>query len=439
LVSYLKPSHVHVPMNPAVRAASAARLSNGHQGQRSCATPVMGVQRTIVAILGFLVTLPAQASGAVDVQEHANSKIVNPIRRIISLLQEVQEKTQQDMDTDKQLFEKVMCACNSGISSLQTDVAEAREKIPQLESDIREASSSVAQLNEELKQHRQDKAEATEAVSKAKEMRKKEEEDFIRESDESKTNIAALTRAIDALKTGQSSEFLQTPEAVTVQHIAKTMDLSNTDSEVVAYFFNQGQTRYGDDDSSPASSEILGIMEQMKESMQAALDKATEREKDAKAEFETMMAAKTAELQTTTSAITTKVERVSTTNVDMENMKADLDDTSSTLEGNSKFLADLQKNCKQKELDYEVTQRSKAEEITAITDTLKILADGETYQVLKSSLPLPVPDAFLQVSSRARAHGRSRARGRSSATMNLLARAMRGEKNWVQQSDRNDR
>merc|ERR1719426_310256 len=68
-------------------------------------------------------------------------------------------------------------------------------------------------------------------------------------------------------------------------------------------------------------------------------------------------------------------------------MKEDVDDTTASFMEDQKFLADLDKNCAQKEKEWAERQKTRQEELLAIADTIKILNDDDALELFKKTLP----------------------------------------------------
>merc|ERR1719265_2913111 len=148
----------------------------------------------------------------------------------------------------------------------------------------------------------------------------------------------------------------------------------------------------------PASGEITGILKQMLDTMEKDLAEITAAEEKAKADFEGMMKAKAEQVAALTAEIEEKTVRLGNKGVELVNMKEDLEDTKKSLEEDKAFLADLEKNCKTKEAEWAVRQKTRAEEILAILDTIKILNDDDALELFKKTLPSP---SLLQVKTNA--------------------------------------
>merc|ERR1719321_75760 len=203
-----------------------------------------------------------------------------------------------------------------------------------------------------------------------------------------------MAKAIAALEKGMAGGFLQTSGAAVLRQLTVNMDLSTSDRDVMASFLSQGQGQ----GYAPQSGEIIGILKQMKDTMAADLKEITEAEEKAKADFEGMMKAKAAQIEALTQEIEEKTERLGNRGVELVNMKEDLEDTKKSLAEDKAFLADLEKNCATKKAEWAVRQKTRAEELLAILDTIKILNDDDALELFKKTLPSP---SLLQVKASA--------------------------------------
>merc|ERR1719172_196274 len=165
---------------------------------------------------------------------------MNPIRKVVNLLQMMQKKVEAEGAKEAELFEKFMCYCKSSGETLQKSIADGDMKMPQLASDIKEAEANKVQLQEELAQHQTDRDEAKAAMAKATEIREKEAAAFAKESSNDKANIEALMKATAAIEKGMSGGFLQTSAAGVLKQLALTQDISNADRDVLTAFLTAG-------------------------------------------------------------------------------------------------------------------------------------------------------------------------------------------------------
>jgi len=65
----------------------------------------------------------------------------NPIRKVVTMLQNMQKKVEAEGEKEKELFEKYMCYCKTSGGALSKSIGDAGTKMPQLEADISEGEA----------------------------------------------------------------------------------------------------------------------------------------------------------------------------------------------------------------------------------------------------------------------------------------------------------
>merc|ERR1719183_1330643 len=167
---------------------------------------------------------------------------------------------------------------------------------------------------------------------------------------------------------------------------------------MITSFLTQGQ---GEDAGyAPASGQIVGILKQMTDTMEADLASITSEEEAAIKDFNGLMAAKTKEINALTKEIESKTARVGELGVSLVQQKEDLDDTTKQAIEDEQFLKDMEKDCKTKDEEWATRQKIRAEELLAIADTIKILNDDDALDLFKKTLPSP---SLLQITETGRA------------------------------------
>jgi chromosome segregation ATPase len=334
-------------------------------------------------ILMSLMCLPANADTAVSVSAAESQANANPIRKVVTMLQNMQKKVTAEGAKEKELFDKFMCYCQTGSSDLQGSISSAESKISEVDSAVKEAIAQKAQLEAELKAAQADRAEAKEAIAKATALREKEAKAFMKESTEYKSNIAALKGAISAISSGMSGGFLQTNVAATVRKIAMNgPNMEDTDrQELIAFLSGEQSMGYV-----PKSGEIVGILKQMEDEMTKSLEEITADEDSAKASYSDLLTAKKKQIESLTEAIESKSKRVGNLAVEIAMMQNDLEDTSQALAQDQKFLQDLSKNCATKEQEWDEIQAMRAQELVALAETIKILNDDDALELFKKNI-----------------------------------------------------
>merc|ERR1719229_1221539 len=114
--------------------------------------------------------------------------------------------------------------------------------------------------------------------------------------------------------------------------------------------------------------------------------------------YDELMAAKEKEVNALTKSIEEKMVRLGDLQVDIVEMKEDLDDTGKALLEDKKFLADLGKNCALKTKEHEENMKLRSEELLALADTIKVLNDDDALELFKKTLPSAA--SFMQIQVR---------------------------------------
>jgi hypothetical protein len=254
----------------------------------------------------------------------------NPIRKVVTMLQNMVKKVEAEGEKEKELFEKYMCYCKTSGGALSKSIGDAGTKMPQLEADIQESEAKKVQFDEDIKQHQTDRSAAKEAMASATTLREKEAAAYAKESSEDSANIAATAKAMTAVEKGMGAAFLQTNTANILRRLAEKRQ-----EETLVSFLSGSQG----EDYAPASGEIVGILKTMHDEMTKDFAEEKAAEEAAIKAYDELMAAKTKEVNALTKAIEEKMTRVGELGVAIAEMKNDLGDTAEALEEDKKILA----------------------------------------------------------------------------------------------------
>merc|ERR1719281_1535373 len=92
--------------------------------------------------------------------------------------------------------------------------------------------------------------------------------------------------------------------------------------------------------------------------------------------------------------------RLGNLQVEIVEMKEDLDDTSKALLEDKKFLANLDKDCAMKTKQHAENTKMRSEELLALADTIKILNDDDALELFKKTLPGSASFVQLQATAK---------------------------------------
>jgi len=358
----------------------------------------------------------------------ADASAANPIRRVVTMLQEMQVKVSAEGEKEKAMFDKFMCYCKTAGGDLEASIKAGKAKIISLEELLKSGKAEMEQLEADLKEHEASRAEAKEAMAAATALREKEAAAFAKFSEDSKTNLAALAKAIPAIESGMAGAFLQTTEANNLKRFTmeKAEIPDETREEVLAFLSGKGEY-------APQSGQIVGILKQMDDEMAKALEEAEAAEAEAIKAYEALMAAKQKEVETLNAQIETKLTRKGELGVELAGGLNEIEDTKVSVAEDEKFLAELETGCATKEAEWAEVCKTRQEELVALAETIKILNDDDALELFKKTLPSAA--SFLQVTESAQSVRKqallaiteaANVRRQSQPQLDLIALALKG-------------
>jgi len=326
-----------------------------------------------------LVVLALSASCAQAEQVQAN-----PIRKIVTLMQDMQKEIEAEGEKEKVLYDEFMCFCETGEADLAKTAEGAQAKIAETSSQLETDTAEKATLDQELGEHKADREAAKKDMAEAQAIRTKENEEYAATAADSKANIGALSGAIPAIEKGLGgASLMQVPQSDRLMKIANNaQNLDSFDRESIVAFLQQ-KTGEG----APGTDTIVGIMKQMLEDMEKSSAEADADEAKAAAAFADLSGSKTKEISVATAAIETKTVRSGELAVSTVQAQNALDDAEDELADAQKTLATLKVQCVEKTKEFQARSALRAEEVAAISEAIAILNDDDALDVFKKAVP----------------------------------------------------
>merc|ERR1719498_255451 len=178
------------------------------------------------------------------------------------------------------------------------------------------------------------------------------------------------------------ASLMQMESGPRIKHIAESFPFQDEmDRKSVISFLEQSG------DYVPQSGQIVGILKQMKEEMEASLAEAIKDEDSAVAGYGELKKSKEDEQKAATAAIETKQTRAGELAVSVVQVADDIEDTTNEVADTEKFAKQLEEQCGVKEKEWAEREKLRAEEIAAISDAIGILNDDDALDVFKKAMP----------------------------------------------------
>jgi hypothetical protein len=309
----------------------------------------------------------------------------NPIRKIVTLLQDMQKEIEAEGVKEKELYDKFMCFCNGGAEELAKTSADAGSAAESLASKAEEEKAEKSGLEGDLEKHTSDRSAAESDLAKATAIRGKESSEYEADIADQKSNYDAISGAIPALESASgasASAFLQSPDNKKQLRRAVEMaqSISAMEKKSLAAFLEAK-----DESSSPGSDQIVGILKSMKDEMESTMKSTTTAEEEAAKGFTELKAAKDKEIELASEAIEAKTKRVGELAVSIVQSEDGAEDAAKEKANADKTLATLDSTCKTKQAEYAEKSKTRTEEVSAISEAISILNDDDALDVFKKA------------------------------------------------------
>merc|ERR1719436_2184991 len=144
----------------------------------------------------------------------------NPIRKVVGMLQSMQQKVSAEGKRQEEAYNKFACYCKTSGGDLSASIQAAKHQIEALTTSTQTDTQKKQQTEHSLQAHISSRDEAKDAMRQATALRAKEEASYAKVKSDSETNIAALEKAIPLIEKGMAGSFLQSPAASRVRAYA---------------------------------------------------------------------------------------------------------------------------------------------------------------------------------------------------------------------------
>merc|ERR1719189_2337568 len=129
------------------------------------------------------------------------------------------------------------------------------------------------------------------------------------------------------------------------------------------------------------SGSIFGILQEMKEEFQRDLGEAQAKDLAAEESYQKLRAAKLSEIKAATTQKKQKEKELADLLYKASKAKENKEKAEAAIEADQKFLATMEKDCKEEEIAYQDRLKVRTQEIQALSETLKILTDDDAREL----------------------------------------------------------
>jgi DNA repair exonuclease SbcCD ATPase subunit len=321
----------------------------------------------------------------------AQASAVTPVQKVIQLLNGMVEKGKKEKHEEQVQFAAYKQFCDDTTVEKQRAIKEGNEMIEILQADIQKYEADAAQLAKEIAKHDEDISTWEGDFKAASKVREIEHTDYVATHKDYTESIDALDEGIATLKK-QAHDVKQA--AASLMQISASNIIPAESKKVIDAFLAQDPDDENLAVAAPEANayefQAQGIVDMLTKLAGKFEDERTDLEKEetnARHAFEMLSQDLKAQIGQATSARTEKSEAKAKALQSSADAKGDLQDTTTTRDDDSKYLADLTATCEQKSSDFAARQQLRAEEIAAVEKAIEILSSGAVSGASEKHLP----------------------------------------------------
>lgn len=326
----------------------------------------------------------------------------NPIRKVVDMLQQMQQEVNAEVEERTKLHDKYVCATESTLKKLELDITTASGIAKSSGAAAEGFAANKVRLAAEIEDAQKRRADATTKLEAETAKRNDEAAEHAGEAHDSSTDIEALKKAIVALEKGmgRGSEegFLQTNAGVRnlLEKLADSAKvqahLDLVGNEVLQSFLQNPSASY-----SSQSSEIVGILKQMEEDMTGDLADANSSEEQSAAAFADMSASLNEIVASAGTEIETKSLQKGETAVKEVEAAARAKSAGEEAAAKKNMSAKLSAELEATTAEYHENQKNASAEIEAIGQAIGVLNNDDALDLFNKTDTRPA-ESFAQLS-----------------------------------------
>lgn len=336
----------------------------------------------VLTLLALAFSATAEAEGA------------NTITKVVKLLQDMLDKSVTEGDTERKIFAKFKCYCDTSEAEKTKSIEDETETISLLESKIEELQGDTGGLSSECADLKQAMADNKDARDEADTLRNKENKAFKAEKADLEQAIGQMKSAIETLtKVGadqtsatgaDNKQFMAGKKASMLQQMqtevshalrAASALLSNEQQETATAFLQGPFTGT----YTSQSAVVMGIIKSMRDTFKKNREDAIRTEADAVKAFDAFMDNKRQEHKEMKASYESKQKALGGNDGDLSSKRKQLSDSKKQLASDEDFLSKLRPKCEEKTKSYGVRKVLRASEEAAIAEAISILNSDDAF------------------------------------------------------------
>lgn len=317
------------------------------------------------------------------------SSNANPVGQVLDLLQKLHDTVVADGEKEQKQYEAFAEWCEDQGKERQFQIKTGKSQVEDLSATIAKASADIDAINSRIADVSQSIAANEADLKAATKIRGSEHDTFKKEERELVDTVDTLRRARQLLGRqlqGRGGSFAQVPQAIkdltsSLKVILDAALFSTQDTKQLRAFLQAAEGEDGVD--APAvqayqshSAGILDTLADMQEKAEGMLAEARKTEVNARHAFELLRQSLKDELSVQNDGLSSDKRQLAGASQVKATAEGDLAATSKDLGEDETYLKDLAQDCQQRAVDSEASAKSRAEEIQALEEAKRIIAEA---------------------------------------------------------------
>jgi len=416
--------------------------------------PTVAAMKTSQALALFALALAAAsfAPPAAAASSGAQASGDRTVTQVVRLLQDLLKQSKEDGDTERNLYGKYKCYCDTNEEEKKAEIEKLTEEIAILEAKIEELLASSAQLSKEVAQLDKDKAANVIAREEAKRVRDDEHAAFLALEIDLKDAISKMKQAIEVLSSVQADQTL----SVATEHKKYMAGLGGGGGEMglaslkttvkkalsaaSVLVSKHGQQQQGTGEArrktieaflqapftgvySAQSGEAAGILKDMRDTFKANLATATAADEAAGKAYLKYKEAMEQAWDDMDTQYNQKQGELSSNDGDLTAKRTQLGESKDALEDAQTFLARLLEMCASKKKQYDERVALRAQEEAALSEAIAILNSDEAFAAFGTVQATSSTDAVVPTFVQVQRHWQFRGKDASEKLHKAMANA----------------
>merc|ERR1719262_1648692 len=339
---------------------------------------------------------------------------LNPITRVVELLQGLVKKCEEDAKAEEDLFDAYFCWAKTVIKTKTASNADAGARIENLEAYIADIEAGRVEFTSERGDLEASIKGLNEEIETATDLREKEHEDYLAAKDEMEKAIAALEQAVEVLAEG-TAEKKESSMLSLRREMGRLEEGERTEASMALQRAVQmGKQYLGKGDAEflervltgevptvdwkklnrkagfkmkykARSGKIQKILGDMLQTFKDNLADATAKEKEAKANYDNLMSSKKDELGTAESALTDGNKEGNARNMAKDEAQQEVDDLKAQIEADEGYIKDVTEAHAIKLEEWKERKKLRKLEVASINKAIAILNSDDARDTMKAS------------------------------------------------------